>query len=66
MQQWWLAVATGLAASIGYLVKRWVERRARDEGLKRRLQALSLLRGMRREGISMRDLQQIEREAAEN
>lgn len=64
MQQWWIGAATAVAAALGYLAKRWLERRRRSEGLSRRLQALALLRSMKREGISMKELDQIERDAA--
>jgi len=64
MQQWWIGAATAAAAAVGYLLKRWIERRRRSEDLMRRLQALALIKGMRREGISMMELERIEREAA--
>jgi len=65
MQQWWIGAATAAAAGIGYLVKRWIERRRPSEALTRRLKALELLRGMKREGVSMAELEQIERQARE-
>lgn len=65
MQQWWIGVATLATAALGYLLRRWIERRSRSEGLSRRLKALALMRGMKREGVSMDDLERIEREATE-
>ena len=64
MQQWWIGAATAVVAALGYLAKRWLERRGRAEGLNCRLQALALIRGMKREGISMKELEQVERDAA--
>jgi len=65
MQQWWIGLAAGAATAVGYIIRRWIEKRGRSEGLRRRLQALSLLQGMKREGVSMKDLERIEREAAD-
>jgi hypothetical protein len=49
---------------LGYLARRFLERRHRAEALKRKLQALALHQGMKRGGLSMQDIEQIEREAA--
>lgn len=65
MQQWWLAVAPLAVGAAGYLARRWIERRRRSEGLKRKLQALALHIGMHREGLTIHDLERIEREAGE-
>jgi hypothetical protein len=64
MQQWWWAAIPIMAGGVGYLVRRFLERRRRAEALKRKLQALALHQGMKREGLSMQDLEQVEREAA--
>ena len=66
MQQVWLAIVAVIAPAIGYIVKRWIERRRRSEALKRRLQALALHQGLKREGLSMSDLDRIERQAGED
>lgn len=54
-----------MVAAVSYIAKRWIERRDRSEGLSRRLKALTLLREMKREGVSMGDLERIERDASE-
>lgn len=64
MDQWWLALVPIAAAGFGYLAKRHVERSSRAEALRRRLQALALLRGLRREQATIADLDQIERDAS--
>ena len=66
MQRWWWAAISIIAGGLGYLARRFLERRRRGEALKlkRKLQALALHQGMRREGLSMQDLEQSEREAA--
>lgn len=64
MQQWWVEIVPIAAAAIGYFAKRHVERRARAEALTRRLQALVLLRELRREKATVADLDQIERDAS--
>jgi hypothetical protein len=48
-----------LLASVGYLVRRIIERRRRGETLKRRLQALALWQGLQRTGLSARDLDRL-------
>ena len=64
MQQWWLALVPLGAAAIGYFVRRRIERKFRSEAVMRRLQALALLRGMRRERVTLADLDRVERDAA--
>jgi hypothetical protein len=64
MEQWWLAILPMAGAALGYIAKRSIERGARSEAIKRRLGALALLRGLRREQITMADLDQVERDAA--
>jgi hypothetical protein len=58
MQQCWWATIPIIAGGLGYLARRFLE------ALKRKLQALALHQRMKREGLSMLDLEQIEREAA--
>ena len=64
MQDGWLVAATAGLGVIGYLIKRWIEGRRRGEGLKRKLQALALHQGMEKAGLSLADLDAIERDAA--
>lgn len=56
MQQWLLAIFGVAAAGVGHLLKRWLDRDAAAEKLNRRLRALDLLRGLRRERLSLREL----------
>ncbi|WP_423066134.1 hypothetical protein [Devosia sp. CN2-171] len=65
MQQWWWAMVPMVAASIGYVIRRAFEKRRRSEGLKRRLQALALHQGLKRAGLSMSDLDKVEKSAAD-
>lgn len=65
MQQWWWAFAPILAAVLGYVARRWIERRRRAEGLKRKLQALALYQGMSKQGVTFDDLARIERRAGD-
>ncbi len=65
MQQWWLALAPVIVGGVGYLARRWFERRRRSEGLKQKLQALALHAGLRREGLTLEDLRKLERKAAD-
>ena len=61
-----LLIATPLAlAAIGYVFKRWLEHRGRSEALKRKLQTLSLHHGMKRAGLSLNELEQLERDASQ-
>lgn len=61
----WLVVAFPMViAAAGYVLKRWIERRGRSERLKRRLQALALHKGLKREGLSIEDLDRLEDKAA--
>ena len=56
-------VAMPLAiGAVGYLLRRWLERRAKNEALRRKLQTLSLYQGMKRTGLSVAELDQLERE----
>ncbi len=64
MQQWWLALVPIAAAAIGYVGRRHIERKSRTEVLIRRLQALASLRGMRREWVTLADLDRVECDAA--
>lgn len=64
MQQWWLTIVPMAAAALGYIARRSIERAARSEAIKRRLDTLALLRGLRRERATMADLDRVEREAA--
>jgi hypothetical protein len=64
MQHWWWAAIPIIAGGLGYLARRFLERRHRAEALKRKLQALALHQGMKREGLSMQDLERVEREAS--
>ena len=63
MQQWWWALVALAVLGAGYVLRRWIERRRRMEGLSRKLRALALYQGMKREGVSLDDLDRIEREA---
>ena len=63
MQQWWLALVPIAAASVGFFAKRHFEQSSKAEALKRRLDALALLRGLRQERATMDDLDRIERDA---
>lgn len=65
MQQWWWSLAPVGLGAVGFLLKRWIEGRRRSEGLKRKLQALALHAGLRREGLTMDDLATLERKAGE-
>lgn len=63
MQNWWMVLlAPGLAAA-GYLARRLIEGRRRSETLRRRLQALALLNGMKRSGHTLRDLDRLSDDA---
>ena len=55
----WMVVAGPVLAGMGYLLRRWIEGRRRGETLKRRLQALALLQGMRRTGLTLSDLDRL-------
>lgn len=59
MQGWWMVVVGPALAGMGYLVRRLLEGRRRGETLKRRLQALALLQGMRRTGLTLRELDRL-------
>lgn len=59
MHQWWMAAAVPIVGALGYLIRRWIEGRARSELLKRRLQALALHQGMERSGLSLGDLDKL-------
>lgn len=63
MQQWWWTVVPLVVGAAGYVARRWVERRKKSEGLKRKLQALALHIGLRREGLTLEDLRRLERDA---
>lgn len=63
MQQWWWALLPVAIGGLGYLAKRYVEGAASAEAVRRRLEVLKLLRGLRREGATMADLDRIERDA---
>jgi hypothetical protein len=65
MQQWWWAIVPMAGASIGYVLRRALEKRRRSEGLKRRLRALALHQGLKRAGLSMSDLDKLEKSAAD-
>lgn len=62
MENWWWATLPIIVTALGYLARRWIERRRRGEALKRKLQALH--QGMVRAGVNLADLERIEREAA--
>jgi hypothetical protein len=64
MENWWWTILPIVLAGLGYLAKRWIERRRRSEALRRKLQALALHQGMVRAGVNLSDLERIEREAA--
>ena len=59
MQSWWIAALAPVLAGLGYLVRRGIEGRRRDETLKRRLQALARWQGMKRAGLSLEELDQL-------
>ena len=59
MQAWWIAMVAPLMAGAGYLLRRLIEGRRRGETLKRRLQTLALFQGMRRTGLTLRELDQL-------
>lgn len=59
MQSWWIAALAPVLAGLGYLVRRAIEGRRRDETLKRRLQALARWQGMKRAGLSLEELDQL-------
>lgn len=63
MHNWWLAAVPIIAGGVGYLARRWLEKGRKAEALRRRLDALTLLRGMRRERVTFEDLEDVEREA---
>ena len=65
MQEWMLIVAPVALAGAGYLLRRWLERRRASEALKQRLQTLSLYQGLQRTGLTLNDLDRIQREAIE-
>jgi len=65
MDQWWLAILPIALAGLGYLGKRRIERSDRVEAVKRRLAALSLLRGLRQERVTIAELDEVEREATD-
>jgi len=57
--EWIFATVAPVLAGLGYLVRRALEGRRQGETLKRRLQALALWQGMKRTGLSVRDLDQL-------
>jgi len=59
MQSWWIAAAGRVLAGLAYFARRVIEGRRRWETLKRRLQALALVRGMRRAGVTIDELEQL-------
>lgn len=59
MASWWIAAVGPMLAGIGYLIRRLLEGRRRGETLKRRLQALALWQGMKRTGLTVRDLDRL-------
>lgn len=59
MQTWWMVVAGPVLGGVGYLVRRSLEGRRRGETLKRRLQALALVQGMRRTGLTVSELDRL-------
>lgn len=59
MQSWWIAGVAPVLAGLGYLIRRALEGRRRGETLKRRLQALALFQGMRRTGLTLRELDRL-------
>lgn len=63
MQQWWWPIISLAVAGAGYVIRRLFERRRRSEALKRKLQALGLHIGMRREGLTLEDLDRLEHKA---
>ena len=63
MQSWWIAVVAPVLAGVGYLCRRLIEGRRRGERLQRRLQALALLQGMRRTGLTAHDLDRLSDDA---
>lgn len=63
-QELWLTLPL-VAGAIGYLCRRWMERRKRSEGLKRKLQALALHAGLKRSGLTMQNLERLERDASD-
>lgn len=63
MQQWWWATVPIILGGVGYLLRRWLERRHKSEGLRRKLQALALHQGLKRAGLSLEELERLERRA---
>lgn len=59
MEQWWVAAVVPVLAGLGYLLRRLIEGKRRGETLRRRLQALALFNGMRRSGLTLRDLDEL-------
>jgi hypothetical protein len=59
MHSWWIVAMAPVLAGLGYLTRRAIEGRRRSEKLKRRLQALALLQGMKRAGLTVRELDQM-------
>ncbi len=60
MQNWWVVVVGPAIAGMGYILRRLIEGRRRGEILKRRLQALALFQGMRRTGLTLRELDRLD------
>lgn len=65
MQQWWFSLAPMALMAIGYVFARFIERRPQSEGLKRKLDALALHRGMKKQGVTLVELSNLERRASD-
>ena len=59
MQNWLMVILAPAMAGAGYLLRRLIEGRSRGETLKRRLQALALIHGMRRTGLTLSELDRL-------
>ena len=57
---WVVGDYSNCACCSGLVLRRWLERRRRSEGLRLKLQALALHQGLRRAGLSLEDLERIE------
>lgn len=63
MPSWWIAAVAPVLAGLAYLARRVIEGSRRGEKLKRRLQALALLRGLKRSGLTLDELDQLSDES---
>lgn len=65
MQQWWWPLMPMALTAVGYVATRLIEGRRQSERLKRKLDALALHRGMKKQGVTLEELSHLERQASD-